>query len=135
MEIAVRREHLLLMVIQFAATNAYSQSDPELLERVRANAAEVYLDQASFTLPDYFHSSGLAPSDKKKLIEQWADASGHCHAEALAAYVDASRISLSEIVSDDGTYSFGKTVPADWERHLTTCLAKAWEGIGATLPE
>lgn len=117
------------------APAAFSQSNEEMLEKVRSNGVKGYLEQASFTLPESFHQSGLAPPDKKKLIEQWASASANCHVEALAAYANANDVPLSELVSDDGTYSFGATVPTDWELHLTSCLARSWEAIGTSLPQ
>ena len=82
-----------------------------------------------------FHKSGLAPSDKKKLIEQWASESANCHSEALVAYASANDIPLLELVSDDGNYGFGSGSPVDWEPHLHSCLARTWEAIGAKFPE
>lgn len=117
------------------APTAFSQSDEELLKIVRANAAKIYLEQASFTLPKSFHNSGLAPSDKKKIIQQWAHESAICHSDALAAYANENDIPLSELVSGDGTYGFGFGSPTDWERHLKSCLALTWEAVGAVLPD
>jgi len=73
-------------LIVLVAPAAHAQSDEEILEVVRANATKVFQEQASWTLPRSFHESGLAPSDKEELIEQLANASGTCLAEALAAY-------------------------------------------------
>lgn len=131
----VRRMRLIFWTILLVPPIAFSQSDEDLLEKVRANGVKIYLEQASFTLPQSFHKSGLAPSDKKRLIEQWANDSATCHADVLAAYAIANDIPLSELVSDDGTYGFGLGVPADWELHLKSCLARTWEVIGAKLPE
>ena len=131
----MRRIRLMLFTVLFVAPAAFSQSDEEILEKVRANAAKGYLEQASFTLPESFHNSGLAPSDKKKLIEQWANDSAECHVDALGAYAAANDIPLSELVSDDGSYGFGIGVPADWEYDLKSCLARTWEAIGAIFPE
>lgn len=59
----MKRIRQLLWPILFVATTACSQSDEEILEKIRARAAEIYLEQASFTLPESFHNSGLAPSE------------------------------------------------------------------------
>ncbi len=120
--------------ILFVAPTAFSQGDVELLEKVRANAVKIYVEQASFTLPESFHNSGLAPSDKKKLVEQWANNSAICHVDALAAYATTNDVPLSELISDDGTYGFGFGVPADWDLHLKSCLARTWKAVGAEFP-
>ena len=125
----------MVLTTLLVAPAAFSQSDGELLEKVRANAAKMYLEQASFTLPESFHDSGLAPSDKKRLIEQWANDSALCHADALSAYATSSDIPLSKLVSDDGTYGFGFGVPTEWELQLESCLARTWEAVGAKQPE
>ena len=125
----------MLLTILLVASTAFSQSDEEILEKVRANGVKIYLEQASFTLPESFHNSGLASSDKKRLIEQWANESAICHVDALAAYATANDVSLSELVSDDGTYGFGLGSPIDWELHLKSCLARTWEAVGAKFPE
>ena len=114
---------------------AFSQNDEDLLEKVRANAAKIYLEQASFTLPRSFHDSGLAPSDKKRLIEKWAKDSAACHADALSAYATSNDIPLSKLVSDDGTYRFGRGVPTEWKLNLESCLTQTWEAVGAQFPE
>jgi len=114
---------------------AYSQSDEEILELVRANATEVFLEQASFTLPDSFHDSGLAPSDKAKLIEQVAGASGACLANALAEYAKTTDIPLSEMVSEDGSFGLkGNGSESEFRLYLDTCIERAWAAVGARLP-
>jgi len=111
----------------------YSQSDEEILELVRANATEIFLEQASFTLPDSFHDSGLAPSDKEKLIEQVANASGACLADALAEYAKTTDVPLSEMVSEDGSFGLkGNGSTSDFRLYLDTCIERAWEAVGAS---
>ena len=113
----------------------YAQSDQEILETVRANGTKVYLEQASWTLPESFHKSGLAPSDKKRLIEQWANASAACLADALAKYAESSSVPLSDLVNDDGSFSLkGDGSPADFNLNLETCIERAWQAVGASLP-
>ncbi|MDH3441309.1 MAG: hypothetical protein OEM63_11200, partial [Gammaproteobacteria bacterium] len=82
----------------------YAQSDQEILETLRANGEKIYLEQASWTLPESFHNSGLAPADKDRLIQQWASASAACLADALAKYVETTDVPLSEMVNDDGSF-------------------------------
>lgn len=55
-----KRVYLMFSAILLVAPAAFSQSDEELLEKVHANAVKIYLEQASFTLPESFHNSGLA---------------------------------------------------------------------------
>ena len=121
-------------MILLVVPTAYSQSDEEILEKVRANAAKIYLEQASFTLPESFHNSGLAPSDKERLIEQWANESATCLADALALYATTTDIPLSELVSDDGSFSLkGASSTSEFELSLDSCLERSWEAVGASL--
>lgn len=121
-------------VLLFAPT-AYSQSDEEILESVRLNATNIALEQASWTLPRSFHESGLASSDKEKLIGQWADASGACLADALAKYAETTDVPLSEMVADDGSFSLkGEGSSSEFQVFLETCIEHAWEAVGASLP-
>ena len=99
------RISLITWMILLVAPTAYSQSDEEILEKVRASATKTFLEQASWTLPESFHNSGLAPSDKERLVEQWANASATCLADALATYANTTDVPLSEMVSDDGSFS------------------------------
>jgi hypothetical protein len=117
------------------STSAYSQSDKELLEVVRANAEKGFLEQASWTLPKSLHESGLAPSDKEKLIAQWADNSAACLADALETYSKTTETPLSEMVNDDGSFGLkGDGSKPDFDLFLNTCTESAWEAIGASLP-
>ena len=80
------RISLICCILLLVPPSAYSQSDKEILDTVRASATKIYLKQASWTLPESFHNSGLAPSDKERLIKQWANASAACLVDALATY-------------------------------------------------
>lgn len=105
------------------------------MDVVRANATKIALEQASWTLPKSFHESGLAPSDKEKLIEQWANASGACLADALAAYSKTTKTPLSEMVNDDGSFSLkGDGSSSDFNLILDTCIQRAWAAVGASHP-
>ena len=114
---------------------AYSQSDQEILETVRANATKIFLEQASWTIPDSFHNSGLAPSDKERLIEQWANASGACLADALAEYAKTTDTPLSDMVNDDGSFGLkGDGSSSEFQVFLDSCIERAWAAVGASLP-
>jgi hypothetical protein len=112
---------------------AYSQSDEEILETVRANGTRIFLEQASWTLPESFHNSGLAASDKERLIEQWANASADCLAGALAKYAESTDVPLSTMVNDDGSFSLkGDGSSSEFNLNLETCIERAWAAVGAS---
>jgi hypothetical protein len=113
----------------------YAQSDQEILETARANGTKIYLEQASWTLPESFHNSGLAPSDKERLIEQWANTSAACLADALARYAETTDVPLSDMVNDDGSFSLkGNGSSSEFNLNLETCIGRAWQTVGASLP-
>jgi hypothetical protein len=113
----------------------YADSDQDILEKVRANGTDIYLEQASWTLPESFHESGLAPSDKDRLIEQWANASADCLVDALSKYAESTDVPLSDIVNDDGSFGLkGNGSPSDFNLNLESCIERAWQTIGASLP-
>ncbi len=127
------RISLITWMILLVAPTAYSQSDEEILEKVRASATKGFLEQASWTLPESFHNSGLAPSDKERLVEQWANASATCLADALATYANTTDVPLSEMVSDDGSFSLKGGSSSEFDLFLTTCIERAWEAVRASL--
>ena len=126
---------LICCIALLYSSASYAQSDQEILEKVRANGAKIYLEQASWTLPESFHKSGLAPSDKERLIEQWANASAACLADALAKYAETTDVPLSDMVNDDGSFSLqGDGSSSEFNLNLETCIERAWQRIGASLP-
>jgi hypothetical protein len=127
------RISLISCIMLLISPTAYSQSDQEILETVRANGIRIYLEQASWTLPESFHNSGLAPSDKERLIEQWANASAACMVDALAKYAESIDVPLSEMVNDDGSFSLkGDGSSSEFNLNLKTCIERAWEDVGAS---
>ena len=113
----------------------YAQSDQEILERVQANATKIFLEQSSWTLPESFHKSGLAPADKERLIEQLANASADCLVDALSKYAESTDVPLSEMVNDDGSFSLkGDGSSSDFNLNLETCIERAWQTAGVSLP-
>jgi len=126
---------LISCIMLLISPMAYSQSEQEILETVRANGTKIYLEQASWTLPESFHNSGLAPSDKERLIEQWANASAACMVDALAKYAESTDVPLSEMVNDDGSFSLkGDGSSSEFNLNLETCIERAWQTVGASLP-
>ncbi len=129
------RISLISCIMLLISPTAYSQSDQEILESVRANGIKIYLEQASWTLPESFHNSGLAPSDKERLIEQWANASAACMVDALAKYAESTDVPLWEMVNDDGSFSLkGDGSSSEFNLNLETCIDRAWQTVGASLP-
>ncbi len=130
------RISLISCIMLLISPTAYSQSDQEILETVRANGIRIYLEQASWTLPESFHNSGLAPSDKKRLIEQWANASAACMVDALAKYAESTDVPLSEMVDDDGSFGLkGDGSSSEFKLNVETCIERAWQAVGASLPQ
>jgi len=128
------RIFLITWMILLIAPTVYSQDDEEILENIRASGTKIFLEQASWTLPESFHNSGLAPSDKEKLIEQWASASATCLADALATYASSTDVPLSEMVNDDGSFSLkGDGSSSEFHIFLDSCIERAWEAVGARL--
>lgn len=131
----MRRVAEIAWITVLVASTAHSQSNEELLELVRANGVKTYLEQASWTLPESFHKSGLAPSDKERLIEQWANASATCLVDALARYAESTDVPLSDLVNDDGSFSLkGDGSKTEFNLNLDTCIERAWAAVGAALP-
>jgi hypothetical protein len=131
----MKKISLIGCIMLLVAQTAYAQSDEEVLETVRANATKGFLEQASWTLPNSFHSSGLAPSDKERLIEKWANASGACLADALAEYAKTTDTPLSDMVNEDGSFGLkGDGSSSEFQVFLDSCIARAWADVGASLP-
>ena len=135
MDDTMNRISLISCITLLIPSVLYAQSDEEILETVRANGTKIYLEQASWTLPESFHNSGLAPSDKERLIEQWANASAACLADALAKYAETTDVSLADMVNDDGSFSLkGDGSSSEFNLNLETCIDRAWQAVGASLP-
>lgn len=129
------RISLISCIMLLISPTAHSQSDQEILEIVRAHGTRIFLEQASWTLPESFHKSGLAPTDKERLIKQWANASAACLVDALAKYAESTDVPLSDMVKDDGSFSLkGDGSSSDFNLNLETCIERAWQNVGASLP-
>ena len=122
----------ITLIALVAASTAYSQSDEDILEKVRASATKIFLEQASWTLPESFNNSGLAPSDKERLVEQWANESATCLADALATYANSTDVPLSELVSDDGSFVLKGGSSSEFNLFLDSCIERAWAAVAAS---
>ena len=123
---------LMCLAAVFTSSSAQAESDKEILERVRANGTAIFLRQASWTLPDSFHNSGLSPADKERLIEEWAGESSRCLADALAEYAKTTDVPLAEMVTEDGSFRLlGDGASAEFSLRLETCVERAWAAVGA----
>ncbi len=114
----------------FAAPAAYSQSDKDILDTVRASATKIFLEQASWVLPESFRNSGLAPSDKERLVQQLADATATCIVDALVEYANLTDVPLSNLVSDDGSFTLKGGSGYEFEQLLNPCILSAWQVAG-----
>ena len=126
------RTSLIAWLILLVAPAAYSQSDEEILEEVRASVTKIFLEQASWTLPESFHNSGLAPSDKERLIQQVANDSAACMVEALVEYAALNDVPLSDLVSEDGGIELKSGNSYQFEQILVPCIERAWAAVGAS---
>ena len=112
------------------ASTAFSQSDKEIVDTVRASITKIFLEQASWVIPESFRNSGLSPSDKEKLIQQLANDTATCFADALVEYAALNDASLSDLVSADGSISFEGGSGYEFEQLLDPCILVAWEAAG-----
>ena len=129
----MKRITVITLFMLVAATGAFAQSDEELIETVRASATKIFLDQASWTLPESFRNSGLAPSDKERLVQQLANATATCLVDALVEYATSNDVPLSDLVSDDGSFSLKAGPGYEFDLFLSSCIQSAWEAAGASL--
>ncbi len=124
------RISLITWIMLLAAPTAYSQSDKEILETVRGSVTNIFLEQASWVLPESFRNSGLAPSDKERIVQQLANATATCMVDALVEYAALNDVPLSDMVSDDGSFNLKGGSGYEYEQLLNPCILRAWEVAG-----
>ncbi len=86
----------ITLIALVTAPTAYSQSDEDILETVRASATKIFLEQASWTLPESFD------------------------------------VPLSDMVSDDGSFTFKGASRYEYDLLINPCIERAWEAVGAS---
>jgi hypothetical protein len=123
---------LILSVTLVFASNAFAQSDEQLIESVRSSAVDVFLEQASWVLPDSFHESDLAESDKERIVLQLAQDTADCLADTAAEYAAQNDIPIPDFVSDDGTIHFDGDSGREFSRLLELCVNRAWQAAGVS---
>ena len=125
---------LSILILLIYAPGAIGQGGKELLETARSTAEKVYLEQASWVLPGSFHDSGLAESDKERIIEQLASDSADCFTKAAVEYSTIYGVPISDFVAEDGTISFDGDSGRYFSQLLEPCVQAAWQEAGVNPP-
>ncbi len=128
----MKRVSLITSIMLVAAPSAFSQSDAEIVETVRTSVTKIFLEQASWVLPESFLNSELSPSDKERLILQLANDTANCLADAAVEYAALSDVPLSDLVSSDGTVHFDGDSGKEYGQLLDPCISHAWEAAGVS---
>ncbi len=124
----MKRAILITSVLFFTAVGAFAQSDEEILETLRTSVTQVYLEQLPNELPNSFHS-GLAPSDKERIVGQLADDCAACFVEAVVKYAALFDVALSDFVTD-GVVAPGRGLAGEFEQLLNPCIIAARQAAG-----
>ncbi len=124
------RISIITWIVLFAAPSAHSHSDIDILETVRASVTKIFLEQASWVLPESFQRSGLAPSDKERIVQQLANDTATCLVDSLVEYADSNDIPLSDLVSDEGSFTLKRGSGYEYDLSLEPCIRRAWEVAG-----
>jgi hypothetical protein len=107
-----------------------AESDEEILERVRVLVTATFQEEIAGKLPESFTESGLAPSDRKRLIDQLADDYVSCFQGAIVEYAATNGLELSELVSPDGSVGFKGDSGTDFSQLLVPCIQTARQAAG-----
>ena len=126
----MNRTMLIASFVLFIASDAYAQSDKEILEALRASITEIYLKQLPNDLPESWQNSGLSPSDKERLIRQLANDGATCFVDAAVGYAALHEVPLSDFISDELTVSIDGDTRSDFEQLLNTCILAARQAAG-----
>ena len=123
---------LITLLTLVAAPCALAQSDEELIETVRNSAKELFLEQPP-TVPESFRDSGLAPSDKERIMQQVASDSADCLADTVAEFSAAYDVPISDMVSSDGTIRPSGNSAGQFTSMLNECIVLAWQAAGVNI--
>ena len=126
----MKRLALISLVFIASASVASAETDHEIVERVRASIHKIFVDQASWALPDYFWNNDLAESDKEKIVQELAKGSAGCFVDAIVAYAEQTKIPLSQLVRDNNTVSFKGGEASDFLQLYEPCILTVWEAAG-----
>ena len=126
---------MLAMLLPLTSMSlALAESDEEITSRVYASAKKIFLDQATWALPESFWNSGLAESDKTRIVQTLAEDSATCFVNAILEYSAQSDRPLSELVSDDNTVGFNRDAASMFLPLYEPCLQTVWQAAGVSLP-
>ena len=114
------------------ASGALAESDEEIIERVDASFQKIFLDQASWSLPESFWNSGLDESDKNRIVIELAEDGARCFIDAIKAYAELTKKPISEIVSEDNTVTFRGDSGTDFRQMFDACMFEAFAAAGIT---
>jgi hypothetical protein len=113
----------IVLVALSGVAAAFAQSDDELVEMVRASAEERYLSLGVLTVSGPFPNSELSESDRKRISEQSASDKADCFADTVVEFASLYDISISEIVSKDGSIEIIGNLGKVFSRILDECIA------------
>ena len=126
----MRRLSLISLILLVGASGALAESDEEIIERVDASFQKIFLDQASWSLPESFWNSALAESDKNQIVKELAEDGARCFTNAIKAYAEITKKPISEIVSEDNTVSFRGDSGTDFKQLFESCMVEAFAAAG-----
>lgn len=129
----MKRVSLITLIMLAAVSLVLAQSDEQLIETVRSSAVEIFLEQASWVLPDSFHNGDLASPEKERIILQLANDTGDCLAETAVDYAAKYNVPISDFISDDGTIHFDGDSGLEFSQLLDPCIKDAWQKAGISL--
>ena len=112
------------------AHSAHAETDQQIIDKIRASAERIFLEQASWTLPKSFWESGLDSSDKERIVKGLAEDTASCFVKALVEYSNRNQIPLSDLVSPDASISFEGNSGYEFHELLDPCIQQAWETAG-----
>ena len=131
----MNRVTLITAIVLVAAPSAFAQSDEEIIEAIRTSIAETLLEQSPDTLPQSFKESGLAPSDKERLMLQLANDGAVCFTDSLIKYATLKGVPISDFVSEtsEGEIQFEGVSGREFEHLWLPCILAVRQAAG--LPE
>lgn len=126
----MRRILLIAWFVLGAIPAAFAETDQEIMDKIRASAERIFLEQASWTLPESFWKSGLDPADKDRIVNRLAKDRANCFVDALEEYSKRNQIPLSKLASADASIRFEGNTGSEFHELLDPCIQRAWEASG-----
>lgn len=126
----MRRLSIVSLILLVYVSLASAESDEQIIERVNDSYQKIFLDQASWSLPESFWNSGLAESDKNEIVRELAEEGARCFTNVIKAYAESTNKPISEIVSEDNTVSFRGDSETEFIQLFDSCMAEAFAAAG-----